>query len=106
MDIAPSPPSPSSPARLFWENQHAETPRTSNSGGSPPRAIQAGQAGGDEKERSMNSDEALDAVEEEALGVRRDRKTFTAIRCHINQACIQTSEGRDVWCGVCLVTAD
>lgn len=54
----------------------------------------------------MNSDEALDAVEEEALGVRRDRKTFTAIRCHINQACIQTSEGRDVWCGVCLVTAD
>ena len=60
------------------KTEQAETHRTSSSGGSPPRAIQAG---GDEKERSMNSDEALDAVEEEGFGARKDRKTFTTNRC-------------------------
>ena len=29
----------------------------------------------------MNSDEALDAVEEEGFGARKDRKTFTTNRC-------------------------
>ena len=29
----------------------------------------------------MNSDEALDAVEEEGFGARRDRKTYAAVRC-------------------------
>lgn len=69
-----------SPRTLFVPEQ-ADTTRTSGSGGSPPRVIGLGQAGVDEKERSVNSDEGLEAVEEEVLGARRDRKHSGAARC-------------------------
>lgn len=70
--------------------QGAETARSSSSGGSPPRIIAGagggqGQPGSDEKERSLNSDEALEAVEEWGLGGgggRRDKKQVGS-RCGV-----------------------
>ncbi|CAB1117459.1 unnamed protein product [Ectocarpus sp. CCAP 1310/34] len=74
-------------SRLFMQ-QHAEaaaaaaaveTSRASSNSGSPPRAMSAtsgSQAGSDEKDRSVNSDDALGVVDEEGLGLggRRDRE--------------------------------
>lgn len=57
-------------------NQQAEGSRSS-SGGSPPRGI----ALGDEKDRSVNSDEALYVVEEEVPGSRKDKKSLGNSRC-------------------------
>ncbi|CBN79869.1 hypothetical protein Esi_0516_0009 [Ectocarpus siliculosus] len=79
---------PTTVASRSFMQQHAEaaaaaaaveTSRASSNSGSPPRAMSAtsgSQAGSDEKDRSVNSDEALGVVDEEALGLggRRDRE--------------------------------
>ncbi|CAM9559607.1 unnamed protein product [Ectocarpus sp. 12 AP-2014] len=79
---------PTTVASRSFMQQHAEaaaaaaavdTSRASSNSGSPPRAMSAtsgSQAGSDEKNRSVNSDEALGVVDEEGLGLggRRDRE--------------------------------
>ncbi|CAN0156595.1 unnamed protein product, partial [Ectocarpus fasciculatus] len=80
---------PTTVASRSFLQQHAEaaaaaaaveTSRASSNGGSPPRAMSGtsgSQAGSDEKDRSVNSDEALGVVDEEGLGLgggRRDRE--------------------------------
>lgn len=57
--------------------RQADHSRASSNGGSPPRLVVSGV---DDKERSVNSDEALDVLEDQGTTARREKKSFSGTR--------------------------